>query len=131
MRLVYAILVVQYTVHVQGRIANFAFWKWFLRPLLSSSITNLAARENVLKSRFAKNLTREIYGVYSNFQLTTIIMKSILSKLNSLSWQCNFCLSLKIWLAHVFRSQNYIKLSELGYFAYVVLFQTSAKTQQL
>ena len=31
-------LVVQYTVHVQGRIANFAFWKWvndkywFLRP---------------------------------------------------------------------------------------------------
>ena len=53
-------LVVQYTVHVQGRIANFAFWKWvndkywFLRPLLSSSITNLTTRENVFKSRFAK-----------------------------------------------------------------------------
>ena len=40
-------------------------WYWFLRPLLSSSITNLTTRENVLKTRFAKNLTREIYGVYS------------------------------------------------------------------
>ena len=52
-------IVVQYTVHVQGRIANFPFWKWvndkywFLRPLLSS-IANLTTRKNVLKSRFAK-----------------------------------------------------------------------------
>ena len=73
MWLVYTILVVQYTVHVQGRIANFAFWKWvndkywFLRPLLSSSIANLTSRENVLKSWIAKNLTREIYGVYSSW----------------------------------------------------------------
>ena len=63
-------IVVQYTVHMQGRIANFAFWKWvndeywFLRPLLSS-IANLTTRENVWKSRFVKNYTREIYGVYS------------------------------------------------------------------
>ena len=73
MWLVYTILVVQYTVHVQGRIANFAFWKWvndkywFLRPLLSSSIANLTSRENVLKSWIAKNLTCEIYGVYSSW----------------------------------------------------------------
>ena len=70
MRLVYAILIVQYTVHVQGRIANISIWKWvnykywFLHPLLSS-IANLITRKNVLKSPFSKNLTREIYGVYS------------------------------------------------------------------
>ena len=34
MWLVYAILVVQYTVHVQGRIATFAFWKWVIALLL-------------------------------------------------------------------------------------------------
>ena len=51
MRLVYAILVVQYTVHVQGRITNFAKvlkmseWYWFLRRLLSSLITNLTILE--------------------------------------------------------------------------------------
>ena len=50
MRLVYAILVVQYTVHVQ-----MSEWYWFLRPLLSSLIANLTTRENVLKSRFVKN----------------------------------------------------------------------------
>ena len=42
-------------------------WYWFLRALLSS-IANLTTRENVLKSRFAKNLTREIYGIYSSIQ---------------------------------------------------------------
>ena len=81
MRLVYAILVhvVQYTVHVQGRIANFAFWKWvndkywFLRPLLSSSIANLTTRENVLKSRFAKNLTREIWHIHCTLQLHYVL----------------------------------------------------------
>ena len=49
MRLVYAILVVQYTVHVQ-----MSEWYWFLSPLLSS-IANLTTRENVLKSQFAEN----------------------------------------------------------------------------
>ena len=36
-----------------------------VRNTLLSSIANLTTRENVLKSRFAKNYTREIYGVYS------------------------------------------------------------------
>ena len=63
MRLVYAILVVQYTLHVQGRIANFVFWKWvndkywFLRPLLSSSIANLTSRKNVAKNCLLKYRT--------------------------------------------------------------------------
>ena len=34
MWLVYAILVIQYTVHMQRRIATFAFWKWVIAPLL-------------------------------------------------------------------------------------------------
>ena len=37
-----------------------------MRLVYSSSIANLTTRENVLKSRFTKNLTREIYSVYSN-----------------------------------------------------------------
>ena len=61
---------------------NFLMWncpvhsaranKWILCPLLSSSIANLTTHNNVLKSRFAKNKTCEIYSVHS---IRCIVMK--------------------------------------------------------
>ena len=65
---VYAILVVQYAVHVQ-----MSEWYWFLRPpSMIALLLDLTTRGNVLKSRFAKYMAYTVsYGSYGTYMAFT------------------------------------------------------------
>ena len=90
---VYAILVIQYTVHVQGRIATFAFWKWVIAPLLDRKFNH--------SRKCLEVPIREIYGVYSipHNSLGEIVIATLTPQL---PWDSNIPLDFQKITLHYF-----------------------------